>query len=178
MDKRRTRRNGVLVVILAGAISFGAGCGYHLTGSVRNLPGGVKSLGVPIFKNNTREYKLEQQITGAVLQEFRMRTKVPVNSQSGGVEAVLYGEIRTLNATPTTYGADTFASAFLVTVEMSVKLVRAKDGVVLFENPAYSFEERYVLNTKVTQFFSEQNSALDRLARDFAASLASAVLKR
>jgi hypothetical protein len=178
MDTRVNRRNLLLAALLAGTISLAAGCGYHLTGAVRNLPGGVKSLGVPIFKNNTREYKLEQQITGAVLQEFRMRTKVPVNSQSSGVDAVLYGEIRTLSATPTTYGADTFASAFLVTVEMSVKIVRVKDGAVLFENPGYSFEERYVLNTKVTQFFSEQNSALDRLARDFAASLASAVLKR
>jgi hypothetical protein len=157
---------------------LGAGCGYHLTGSVRNLPGGVRSLGVPTFKNVTREYKLEQQITSAVLKEFRMRTKVPVNSQSSGVDAVLYGEIRTLNATPTTYGADAFASAFLVTVEMSVKLVRMKDGAVLFENPGYTFQERYVMNTRVTQFFSEQNSALDRLARDFAASLASVVLTR
>jgi outer membrane lipopolysaccharide assembly protein LptE/RlpB len=164
--------------ILLGQVLMTSGCGYHIAGSVRNLPGGVNSLGIPIFKNLTREYKLEQQITAAVLREFTLRTKIPVNSQANGVDAILVGEIRSLNATPTTFGSDAFASAFLVTVEMSVKLVRLKDGSVLFENPGYSFQERYVMSTKVTQFFSEQNSALDRLARDFAASLASAVLRR
>lgn len=160
--------------VLAIAVS---GCGYHVAGSVRNLPGGVNSLGIPTFKNTTREYKLEQQVTSAVLKEFTMRTRIPVNSQASGVDAVLVGEIRNLNATPVTFGSDAFASAFLVTVEMSVKLVRLKDSAVLYENPGYSFQERYVMSTKVTQFFSEQNSALERLARDFAASLASAILR-
>ena len=153
-------------------------CGYHVTGATRKLPGGIQSLGIPAFKNLTREYKLEQQITAAVLKEFVTRTRVPVNSQSTDVDAVLEGEIHSVNASPITYGTDTFASAYLVTVEMSVKLVRLKDGSVLFENPGFTFQERYVLNTTITQFFSEENSALDRLARDFAASLASAVLSR
>jgi hypothetical protein len=155
-----------------------AACGYHVTSATRKLPGGIQSLGIPAFKNLTREYKLEQQITAAVFKEFAARTRVPVNSQSTGVDAVLQGEIHSLNASPITYGTDTFASAFLVTVEMSVKLVRLKDGSVLFENPGFTFQERYVLNGKIAQFFSEENSALDRLARDFAASLASAILTR
>ncbi len=167
--------------LLAGLIismMFFPACGYHLTSATGKLPSGIQSLGIPAFKNLTREYKLEQQITAAVLKEFVTRTRVPVNSQSTGVDAVLQGEIHSVNASPITYGTDTFASAYLVTVEMSVRLVRVKDGSVLFENPGFTFQERYVLNTTITQFFSEENSALDRLARDFAASLASAVLSR
>lgn len=163
--------------LILSMLSFAA-CGYHVTGATRKLPEGIQSLGIPVFKNLTREYKLEQQITAAVFKEFAARTRVPVNSRSTGVDAVLQGEIRSLSASPITYGTDTFASAFLVTVEMSVKLVRVKDGSVLFENSGFAFQERYVLNSKITQFFSEENSALDRLARDFAASLASAVLTR
>ncbi len=155
-----------------------AACGYHVTSATRKLPNGIQSLGIPVFQNLSREYKLEQRITAAVFKEFAARTRVPVNSQSTGVDAVLQGTIHNLSASPITYGTDTFASAFLVTVEMSVKLVRVKDGSVLFENSGFSFQERYVLNSKITQFFSEENPALDRLARDFAASLASAVLAR
>jgi hypothetical protein len=154
------------------------GCGYHISGSKGNLPGGIKSLGIPAFRNLTREYKLEQQMTSAVLKEFTLRTRIPVNSQSAGVDAVLQGEIRTLSASPITFGSDAFASAFVVTVDMSVKLVRVRDNSVLFENPSFVFQERYVMNSKVTQFFSEENAAVDRLARDFAASLASAILTR
>ncbi len=164
--------------VLALTACLSAGCGYHVAGATRNLPGGIQSLGIPVFKNLSREYKVEQQITAAVFKEFTARSRVPVNSQSAGVDAVLQGEIRTLSATPITFGTDTFASAFFVTVELSVKLVRLKDGAVLYDNPGFTFQERYVLNQKITQFFSEENSALDRLSRDFAASLASAVLTR
>lgn len=153
-------------------------CGYRVAGSVQNLPEGVHSIGIPTFKNDTREYKLEQQITAAVLKEFTLRTRVPVLSSSNGVDAVLQGEIRNLSSSPVTFGTDAFGSAFLVTVQMSVKLVRVKDGTVIFENPDFTFRGRYVLNSKVTEFFSEENAAVERLARDFAASLASTILTR
>jgi hypothetical protein len=94
------------------------------------------------------------------------------------VDAVLYGEIRNLSSNPVTFGQDTFASAFLVTVQASVKLVRSSDGKVLWENADFLFRERYVLDPRVTEFFSEQNPALGRLAHDFAGSLASTVLNQ
>jgi hypothetical protein len=56
--------------------------------------------------------------------------------------------------------------------------VRLSDHTVLWESPSFSFRSQYVLNSKVTQFFSEENAAVERLARDFAASLASSVLAR
>ncbi|MBP1602108.1 MAG: hypothetical protein H6Q06_2259, partial [Acidobacteria bacterium] len=45
-------------------------------------------------------------------------------------------------------------------------------------NPNFLFTERYVLTSKVTDYFSQEGPALDRLSRDFAASLASTVLSR
>ena len=83
---------------------------------------------------------------------------------------MLAGEIRSFSSSPVTFGLDTFGSAFLVTVHMAVKLTRVRDGAVLWENPNYVYSERYVLNAKITDFFSEENPALERLARDFAAS--------
>lgn len=153
-------------------------CGYRVAGSVGNLPQGIRTLGIPTFKNTTREYKLEQQLTEAVLKEFNIRTRIPVSSQSSGVDAVLEGEIRSLNSSPITFGSDAFASAFNVTVELSIRLVRLKDRAVLWENPGFSFRSQYVLNSSVTQFFSEENAAIGRLARDLAASLASSILSR
>jgi hypothetical protein len=152
------------------------GCGYKVRSSVQNLPGGIESLGIPTFSNATHQYKVEQQITRAVLKEFSARTRIPINSNSSGVDAVLAGEIRGFSSSPVTFGLDTFGSAFLVTVHMAVKLTRVRDGAVLWENANYVYSERYVLNAKITDFFSEENPALERLARDFAASLASTLL--
>jgi hypothetical protein len=167
-----------ITCLILGGILFCSSCGYHLTGSVRSLPAGIQSLGIPTFKNNTREYKLEQQITAAVLKEFTLRTRVPVNSNSTGVDAVLIGEIQNLSSNPITFNPNAFASAFMVTVDVSIKLVRLKDHATIWENPSFSFRAQYVLNSKVTQFFSEENAAVERLARDLAASLASSILAR
>lgn len=171
-----TRATLLLLVCLA--VGGTAGCGYQVHSAVGKLPSGIQSLGIPTFENRTYEFKVEQVITGAVLKEFSLRTAIPVNSHKSGVDAVLVGEIRGINATPVTFGSDTFASVFLVTVQMGVKLVRVKDSKVLWENNDFSFRERYQLNSDVKSFFSEESPALDRLSREFAASLVSAVLHR
>ncbi len=151
-------------------------CGYHAHSSIGNLPSGIQSLGIPTFKNSSPQYKLEQRLTSAVLREFSTRTRVPVNSNSSNVDAILRGEIKSISSTPVTFGSDSFASAFLVSVEISIKLVRAKDGSILWENPSFIYRERYVLNGKVADFFSEEGPALERLAHDFAAGLTSTIL--
>jgi len=153
-------------------------CGYRMASSVRPMPEGIQSLGIPAFSNLTQGFRLEQQVTRAVLAEFASRTRIRIVSSSEGVDAVLYGEIRNLNSNPVTFGADTFGSAFLVSVYASVRLIRPRDGKVLWEKNDFLFRERYVLNARVTEFFSEQNPALERLARDFAASLAATVLNQ
>ncbi len=163
---------GLLVLALTAA------CGYKVKGAQQVLPAGIQSLGIPTFRNATHEYRLEQDISKAVLKEFRIRTAVPVSSQSSGVDAILAGEIHNLSSNPVTFGNDTFGSAFLVTVRMNVKLVRLSDGAVLWENSDYMFRERYVINRDVTDFFSERSPAIDRLAKDFASSLASTVLNQ
>lgn len=167
------------LILAALALSFlGPGCGYRVKSAVRPLPDGVRSLGIPTFLNLTQQFRVEQQITRAVLEEFMARTRVPVNSRSTGVDAVLLGEIRSVSSSPVTFGADTFGSAFQVSVQLAVKLVRVRDGAVLWQNADFLFRERYAINTKVVDFFSEESPALDRLAREFAASLASTVLNR
>ena len=160
-----------------------AACGYRLRGSMGLLPQGIQSLGIPTFHNSTSQYKIEQLISSEVLREFSLRTSIPVNSSSSGVESVLVGEIRHISSTPVTFGtqtvgSQTFGSTFMVTVEISVKLLRTSDSSVLWQNDRFSFREQYVLNANIKDFFAEENPALHRLARNFAASLASTVLDR
>ena len=164
----------MLIVFALGNVA----CGYQVKSSVRSLPSGIQSLGIPTFKNASPQFKVEQRISSAVLKEFSIRTHIPVNSDSSNVDAILVGEIGSVSASPVAFGADSFASTFLVTVQIRVKLVKAKDATVLWENNNFLFRERYVLNSVVKDFFSEENPALDRMARDFAASLVSIILNR
>jgi hypothetical protein len=182
-DKKETDyflRSTVLLVI---ALLITSGCGYRLRSSAGKLPNGIQSIGIPTFRNLTTEYRVEQIISRAVLNEFSLRTRTPVNSSSSNVDAVLLGDIRGISSVPVTYGAQstgsqTFGSAFLVTVAVSVKLKRIGDSKIIWQNDDFVYRERFVLNADVRDFFSEENPALERLSRSFAASLAAAILDR
>jgi len=170
-------------LLTIGILLFGCACGYRVRSSAGTLPTGMQSLGIPTFQNLTGQYKIEQIISSALLKEFSLRTKARVNSSSSGVDSVLLGEIRNVSFVPVVFGSQTtesqtYASAYLVTVQMGVKLLRTKDSAILWQNEDFLFRERYILNSKVRDFFSEENPALERLARDFAASLASTILDR
>ncbi len=172
---------GTTPVLLIVALICGA-CGYRVRGSVGRLPAGIESLGIPTFRNMTSQFRIEQMISSALLREFSIRTRIPVNSSSTGIDAVLTGDIVSIRSTPVTFGtqkvgSQTFGATFMISVQISAKLVRLSDSAVLWQNDGFVFREPYVLNANVRDFFSEENPALERLARDFAASLASTILK-
>jgi hypothetical protein len=169
--------------ILLGTMLISAGCGYKVRSSVGKLPEGIGSLGIPTFRNLTTQYKVEQIISRAVLSEFSERTRARVSSSSSGVDAVLLGDIRSVSAVPVTFGtqtsgSQTFGSAFMVTVQIGARLVRTRDSVVIWQNEDFLYRERYVLNPNVRDFFSEENPALERLSKSFAAALAASILDR
>jgi len=176
-SKKRTM--DARVALLLGIALICWACGYHVRGSVGKLPSGAQSLGIPTFRNLTNQYRIEQLISSAVIKEFSLRTRVPVNSSSSGVDCVLLGEIKSVSSVPVAFSTQqgqTFASAFLVTVQIGVKLKRLKDDAIIWQNQDFQYRERYVLNSRVQDFFSEENPALQRLAQNFAASLVSDIL--
>jgi hypothetical protein len=173
---------GGLRVLLAAALACSA-CGYRVRSSIGTLPSEAHSLGIPTFKNLTSQYKIEQLISSTVLKEFSMRTRATVNSSASGVDLVLLGEIKSVSSVPVTFGTQTdqtqtFGSAFLVTVQLGVKVMRLRDSSIIWQNEDLLFRERYVLNENIHNYFSEENPAMERLARNFAASLASSILNR
>jgi len=175
--------HNVLTITLLIMVLGCASCGYRVRSAVWKLPDGTQSIGIPTFRNLTSEFKIEQTLTRALLREFTARTRGRVDSSDTGVDLVLFGEVRQVNATPVTFDtqdaeAQTFGSAFQITVRAGVKLVRLRDSAVIWQNDDFVFRERYILNSKMRDFFSEDNPALERLARDFAAGLASAILDR
>jgi hypothetical protein len=172
-----------IVFFLPFVLVLNQACGYRVRSSIGRLPDDMKSIGIPTFKNLTNEFKIEQIITSALLKEFSSRTQCRVNSSSSGVDLVLMGEIRSLDLLPVTYrtqnvGEKTFGSAFQVTLRVGVKLIRQRDSAIIWQNDDFVFRERYMLNTNVRDFFSEENPALERLAKNFSSELASSILNR
>lgn len=147
-------------------------CGYHTAGGTTlKTPSAIHSLAIPTLTNKTTQQEVEQLLTRALIEQVSERTALRVSSQPSGSDAILQGEILSINAAPVIFGEESFASTFLVTIRVHIRITQQKDGQVLFENPAFIFRDQYVLNTRVRQFFSEQTPALRRMAKDFAESV-------
>jgi hypothetical protein len=165
----------VFILLLALA---GQACGYRVGGQASRLPAHVTVIAVPAFENQTLSMGLEQTLTAAVMQEFIQRTRYQVVGKPEGADAVLRGTVLTAHTAPVIFDPDTSrASAVQVTVIMAVELRDLEDQQVLYANPRYVFREQYEITSDLESFFEERQPALDRLARDFAATLVSAVLE-
>ena len=111
---------GALAFVVLAAFVFG--CGYHQAGRATRLPKELHTIAVPGFVNQTQTYKIEQQLTAAVVREFISRTQYRIqNEDSEKADAVLRGTVISAELAPATYDSETGrASSALVTVTLKV----------------------------------------------------------
>jgi hypothetical protein len=153
-----------------------AGCGYHVAGRTGNVPASIQSIDVPTFKNETSRFKVEQQVTAAVVRELLTRTKFKVraNEKPGDADAVLRGTITGFSAYPVVL-VNGSANA-LVNVRVKVSLIDQKTKKVLYENADLIFRDQYEISGNAANYFDESGPAVDRLSRSLAAALVSGIL--
>ncbi len=164
--------------LLAIALCLAAsGCGYHTAGKAVLLPTDVRTIAIPGFLNQTKTYRVEQVLTGAVVHEFTSRTHYHLMNQTGDADAILRGTVTNAVFTPLTYDSQTGrVSSGMVMLTMSISLLDRR-GKVLFSNPNYIFRDQYQISSQISSFFEEESPALDRLSRDFARTLVSNILE-
>ena len=167
----------IRILLAMTACAMAAGCGYHTAGHANLLPADLRSIAVPAFVNQTQTYKIEQTLTGAVVQEFATRTKYRITSDPSSSDATLRGTVLSTYTTPLTYDSQTGrAASVLVIVTMSVSLAD-RQGRVLYQNPSYTFREQYQVSQELSSFFEEDSPALQRLSHEFARTLVSNLLE-
>lgn len=170
------KRRLATLAVVALTLSLAA-CGYKTAGKAARLPAELRTIAIPGFANQSQTYKVEQVLTGAVVQEFLSRTRYRVANDENGADAVLRGTVVSTQLAPVTYDSRTGrASSALVTVNLRVALVD-RQGKVLYENPHYVFREQYQISREVSSFFEEEGPAVERMSRDFARTLVSNIVE-
>jgi outer membrane lipopolysaccharide assembly protein LptE/RlpB len=166
---------GALLLIASASLT---GCGYHVAGRAGNLPAEWTTIAVPAFKNDTTRYRIEQRFTAAVIRQFVQRTKYRIVQDPASADAVLHGEVLSIEADPIIFNATTGqVTTMVVTVHTKVQLVGTKDEKPVYENNDMVYRDEYQISSDVQSFFEEQDPALERMSRDFAAQLVSNVLE-
>ena len=65
----------LFIAALCCCLLLTVSCGYHTTTHYVRMPDSVHTIAVPAFTNQTRNYRVEQVLTSAVVREFVTRTK-------------------------------------------------------------------------------------------------------
>ncbi len=169
------RRSFLITPVAALA---GTSCGYHVAGKADLMPKDIHSIGVPPFSNPTTRYKLTEKLPIAISRELMARTKYQILPDANGADAVLRGSVSTVLVFPTVFDPTTSRAAGVqIQAILSVTLTQVAGGKVLYTNPTMDFRQRYEISTDPQAYFDESTPAFDRLSRDVASSVVTAILE-
>ena len=162
--------------IALAALSL-AGCGYRVAGHADLLPKNIKTIAVPAFGNVTTRYKLADRLARDITREFIERTRYTVVADPANADAILTGAVVNFVSLPTTYDpATSRATGVQVIVVVQLQLTDAA-GKVILNRPGMEIRNRYEISVDPKAYLDESGPAVDRLARDVARSVVSAVLE-
>jgi hypothetical protein len=154
-------------------------CGYHVAGRDNLVPKTVHTIAVPPFENATIRYKFTDLLPEALSKELIARTHYQVINDPTQADAVLRGTVINYVAYPTLIDQATGRTSGLqINVRLNVSLVERSTGKVIFARPILDAHERYELSvTNDLQYFDESGAAVQRLSRDVARDVVSAILE-
>ncbi len=154
------------------------GCGYHVGGKAQWMPKTVKTIAVPAFSNGTLRYKLARLLPEDIVRELHTRTKYNIAADPKEADAVLNGTLATMSAYPIIFDpASGRATGVEVVMTIRLTLTERTTGKVLFTRPALEFRERYEISADPQTYFDESGTAIERVARDAARTVVSALLE-
>jgi hypothetical protein len=166
-------RLAVWMLALVGS----AGCGYHLGGRGDLVPQTVHTIAVQAFGNATPRYKLARLLPADISRELITRTRYRLVEDANQADAVLTGALTSFAAYPIIYDSQTSrATTVQAIVTLQVKLTNRADGKVIYEKPGAEFRERYEISIDPAAYFDESGTAMERLSKDVARSVVSAIL--
>ncbi len=185
MKDAHLRTSAVLLLLLLSFL-LPSGCGYHVAGRAEvkevtpggkpgGMPWGIKTLSIPFFKNLTGRPDIERVLTAALVDEFMNIVDIV---PPGKGDAVMEGVVKNYRIKPVSYTSNDIVSAYRLTVVMSIRIVRASDGEMLWRDEGvadyedFSVDPNNVLSTK-----DAERTALEKIARDRARILKERILE-
>jgi len=167
--------------ILAALVACGAvssGCGYHIAGKADLIPKTVHTIAIEPFHNGIQRPDIARMLSADLAREFLSRTRFKVVTDPKQADALLAGAITNFLSFATTADPVTGRSTGAqVILQMNVYLTDRTTGKSLFQRSGYEFRERYEISENVATYFDESGTAVQRVTRDAARSIVTAILE-
>ena len=167
------RFSGLFVLLLF--VSGFAECYKPVTKN--QLPGHIRTVAVPAFQNDALRYKLESRFTSAVMDELIHRGRgLRVQGEREGADAVIEGVMKSFTFSGVLLDDKGRARIFEVTIVAAVTVRDQTQNRVLYDNQNFVFRGEYEFANDPRNFFSEEDPAVQRMARSFAESIVSTLI--
>ena len=130
------------------------------------------------FERGVPRTEIWRAMTGvAMLQAAVGKYVIAINEDidPDNADAVLTGAMISYNASPAVVTSR--AAGIQLSVVLQVRLTERAAGKVLFDRAALEARERYEISDDQVAYFEESDVALDRLSRDVARTVVSAILE-
>ncbi len=141
------------------------------------LPTHIRTVAVPAFQNDALRYKLESRFTGAVIDELIHRGRgLKVQGDREGADAVIEGVMKNFTFSGVLLDDKGRARIFEVTIVAAITVRDQTQNRVLYDNQNFVFRGEYEFANDPRNFFSEEDPAVQRMARSFAESIVSTLI--
>ncbi len=142
------------------------------------MPKTIKTIAVPAFQNPTVRFEIARTLPEDVTREFLSRTRYQIVADPAQADAVLNGVINNYAAYPTVVDpVSGRATGVQVIVNMQINLTERSTGKVLYQRNGFEFRERYTISINPQAYFDESSTALQRVSKDAARSIVTAILE-
>jgi hypothetical protein len=148
------------------------GCGYSFRG---NLPGHIKTVAVPMFKNNTQAAGIENTITSAVISAFsnggRLRV-VPVER----ADSILEGEIVGYQIDGAGFDRNANVQAYHLRVVLNVAFRDVRQNKLLWQEKSLTQTSDFQVQGQVSDTLAQGSGAASQAAADIGRKIANAAV--
>lgn len=162
-----------LAILLLLAVT--AGCGYHFPGQGNALPGGGKSVYLPLFVNRTLEPQLENLVSNEVSRSLARNGNLIQVEKKEQAEAQLEGIISSFTNSAIAYDKNDDISEYRARMKVDALLHRISDGRLLWQGSVTWSEDYSAADDKARQR-DLKREAIEEISRRIADELLSRML--
>jgi hypothetical protein len=166
---RRPPLTAIGLLLVLAAVSS-AGCGYSFHG---NLPEHIKTVAVPIFKNQSDVPGFENAITSAVISAFsgggRLRV-VPLDQ----ADSILEGEILSTQIDGAGFDRNQNVQAYHLIVVLNVTFRDVRQNKVLWQEYGFTQIADFQVQGQVSDTLAQGRGAAGQAATDIGRKIANA----
>ena len=173
MADRGLRRGSRLALLLAVTVLL-AGCGYSTQGS---LPGHIKTVAVPVFKNNTLEPGVETAITSGVVNAFSSGGRVRVVS-TDQADAILSGEVVGYSLDGLAFDRNANVRAYRLRLVLNVEFRDMRRGGLLWRQEGLEETSDFQVEGTVSDTVARGLGAVQQAASEIGRKVANLAVDR